>query len=219
MFNAAGVSLPGNIDVETPQGDIIGSQAGILQMALGGSVASGPTINLNAGTFAADGSVLVPGNIDFGSGSSGVIGGTLNANATGNIVGTFISRQNSTINAAQNFIGTLLSSGTATVSAGQAVSGTVIGITGASVSGGTVTAAVLSQNASVNGGSSTSTLGTTAAATTTSQNAAGQGSSDAKQQVAADTTQDDDERRRRKQAARPALTRRVGRVTVILPPA
>ncbi|HEX3799007.1 MAG TPA: filamentous hemagglutinin N-terminal domain-containing protein [Verrucomicrobiae bacterium] len=210
-----GVSLPGDITVETPRGNIHGDTAGILQLALGGDVAGGPTITLVAGTPAMGDTPAIPGNIDLGT--SGLIGGTVNITAQGNVGGTIISSQNSTINTTGSFSGTLLSAGSATVAAGGSVSGTVIGISGASVGGANVSASVLGQNVSVNGGAAQSTLGTTAAATSTAQSAAGTATADAKDQTTAtaDTTSSDDDLKKRKL---PVLARWVSRVTVILPP-
>jgi hypothetical protein len=95
------------------------------------------------------------------------------------------------------------------------VSGIIVGVGGASVSGGSdVTAQVLGQNVSVNGGAATSTLGTSAAATTAAT-AASASSSDQNQQQVAGNTQDDDPLK--KKGRGPLLARRVGRVTVILP--
>jgi filamentous hemagglutinin family protein len=209
--------LPGNITVETPHGSIISTLGGIQQYALNGSIAGGPTITLRAGTPASPGSPALPGDVDLGNG--GVVGGSINITAQGNIRGLIVSRQNSNIQAAQSFNGTLLSSGTANVSAGAgSISGAVVGIGGVSASGGgPITAALLGQNVSVGGGAAQSTLGTTATATTTSQAAAQQASSDSEKKVAfADTSSDDDEKRKRV-AKLPILTKRVGRVTVILP--
>jgi hypothetical protein len=210
-------TLPGNIDLETPRGDILANAGGILQEALSGNVeAPGPTITLNAGTAASDGSGGYKGNISLGA--AGVIGGSVTATANGNISGLVITRQDSSINAAGNFTGTVLSGGSASVGAGGTVAGTIIGVTGANVSGGQgVTADVLSQNASVNGASATSTLGTTATATAASQDAAGQATDSAKEQVASDDSQDDEKKKKKGQG--PALTHRVGRVTVLLPKA
>ena len=175
---------------------------------------------MTAGTAAvkdANGNIItpaIPGNIDMGS--SGLIGGAVDVTAQGNITGLFISRQSSTISAAQNFSGTLLSAGSADVSAGGTVAGVIIGVGGANVSG-TVTADVLGQNVSVNGGSAQSTLGTTATATAASQSAANQATSDAAKEVASDNSDDDDKKKKGKGG--PALARRTGRVTVILPKA
>lgn len=212
--------LPGNITVATPQGDITAGTGGILQEALDGSITPGPTVTLTAGT-PASGTPGTPGyspgyagNIDLGH--SGVIGGTVNVSANGNIIGQVVSRQNSTINAAQNFAGTLLSGGSANVSGGGTVSGTIVGVGGANVSGsGGVTASVLGQNVSVNGGAAQSTLGSSAAPTATAQAAAAQQSSQsATQDVAGNNTGNDEDDKKKKAAV---LVRRVSRVTVILP--
>ncbi len=210
-------SLPGNITVSTPRGDIIANQGGILQEALNGNTAAGPVINLTAGTTVgtfgqSDYQVIYVGNIDLGN--SGAIGGSINATASGNINGLIISRQNSNVNAAQNFSGTVLAGGTANLSVGGNVSGTVVGIGGVTASGGgTVTASLL--GTSVNGGGST--LGTTATATATSQAAASQASSDAKQQVASNNSGSDDDDKKKKKGL--PLLHRIKRVTVILPKA
>lgn len=208
--------LPGNITVETPRGDIVSTLGGIQQFALNGSVAGGPTINLTAGTPAVGGAAGYAGNIDLGQG--GVIGGTINATAQGNISGLIVSRQNANINAAQSFSGTLLSGGTANVTASAGtVSGTIIGIGGVNASGGSgVNASVLGQNVSIGGAAAQSTLGTSAAASSTSQAAAQQANADTQQQLAKANPDEDDSSK--KKAKSPGLVRRVGRVTVILPP-
>ena len=214
-----GSGLPGNITITTPRGDIVSSIGGIQQYALNGDVAGGPTITLTAGTKASGGSPAIPGNVDLGSG--GVIGGTINITAQGNVKGLIISRQDANISAAQSFSGTLLSGGQANVSAtAGSVSGTVIGIGGVSASGGQgVTAGVYSQNVSIGGGASQSTLGSKAEGTATSASAAGAANSDTRQQLANDTTptptaEDDLKKNKGK---RPVLTKH-SRVTVVLPP-
>ena len=215
-YQAPGINgLPGNITIETPNGDIISTLGGIQQFALNGSVAGGPTITLSAGTASSEGSPGHVGNVDLGQG--GVVGGTINISAQGSIKGLIVSRQNANINAAQSFSGTLLSGGTANVNASAGgVSGTIIGVSGVNASGGAgVTAAVMGQNVSIGGGAAQSTLGTTAAATSTSQAAAQQASSDAQQQLAKDSSQNDDDKKKRINP--PMLVKRVGRVTVILP--
>ena len=202
------VANPGNITVETPRGDINAGLAGIQQVALDGNVAAGPVINLTAG------SPSYTGNINLGQ--SGVIGGTVNATASGNITGVIVSRQNSNVQAAQNFIGTVVAGGNADVGAGGNVSGDIIGGTGANVSGGSgVTADVISGNANVNGVAS-STIGTSASATSSSQSAAQQASSQAAQQVAVNSSDDTDDTDVNKKK-KPALLRHIKRVTVILP--
>ncbi|MGC9944151.1 MAG: hypothetical protein ABSE48_20180, partial [Verrucomicrobiota bacterium] len=212
-------TVPGNITVETPQGNITSTLGGITQEALDGNIAGGPTITLTAGTFPS-GTPGQPGYMpgysgDVDLGQSGVIGGTVNISANGNITGLVISRQNSTINAAQNFSGSVISGGQANVGAGGSVSGVIVGVGGATVSGGSVSAAVLGQNVSVNGGAAESTLGNSAAATSTSQSAAQQANSQAQQQVAANSSDDDDSDTKNKK--KPGLMQHIKRVTVILP--
>jgi filamentous hemagglutinin family protein len=207
-------SLPGDITVLTPQGSIFASQGGILQDALNGNIGPGPRISLVAGTPAAPGAPGYKGDINLGD--SGVIGGTVDLQANGDINGLVISRQNSTINAAQSFVGTVLSGGSANLSAGGTIAGTVIGVSGVQASSGQgITASLLSQNVSVAGGQSQSTLGTTATATSTSQAAASTATADARQQVLGEASEEDD--KKKKKGAAPTLARRVGRVTVILP--
>jgi filamentous hemagglutinin family protein len=206
--------LPGNITVETPRGDIVANQGGILQTVTNGKLLPGPTITLVAGTMPSDGSPGYAGNIELGN--SGVIGGTVNLQANGNITGLVISRQDSTINAARSFSGTVLSGGTANLSAGGTISGIIIGVGGVNASGGAgVTATVLSQNAAVNGGQSESTLGTTAATSAVSRSASQEANTEAKQQVASGESQADDDK---KKVRKPVLTKR-SRVTVVLPKA
>jgi hypothetical protein len=218
QYQAVGSSgLPGNITVTTPQGDIVSDLGGIQQLVLHGTVPGDRTITLTAGTAPSDGSPGHAGNVNLGLG--GVIGGSINITAQGSVNGFIVSHQDATINAAQSFTGTLLSGGTANVTAtAGSVSGTVIGIGGANASGGAgVTASVLGQNVSIGGGVAQSTLGTTAAATSTSQAAAQQANTDTQQQLAKDTPPQDDDDTRKKRSKAPVLTKRVGRVTVILP--
>jgi filamentous hemagglutinin family protein len=205
-------SQPGNITVLAPKGDIIASLGGITQEALDGNTAAGPIITLTAGTFPTGNSPGYPGNIDLGE--SGVIGGTVNASANGNISGLIISRQNTTVTAAQDVNASVVSGGVADVSGGGNVVGVIVGVSGATVSGENVTASVLGQNVSVNGGASQSTLGASATATTTSQAAANQADTQAGQQLANDAGNADDDKKK-KQLLPPI--RRVKRVTVILP--
>jgi hypothetical protein len=205
---------PGNITVETPQGDIRASVGGILQEALNGNVAPGPTITLTAGTKPSDGNPGFAGNIDLGN--SGVIGGAVNLSANGDIKGVVISRQDSTVDASHNFSGTLVSGGTANLSAGGNISGTVFGVGGVKASGDVSGATLLGQNVSANGGASQSTLGATAQASVASQAASAQSSNESKEQVASDKPAEEDLNKNKKKAS---LVRRVGRVTVILPKA
>ena len=205
-------SAPGNITVDAPRGDITASLGGITQEALDGNTATGPTITLTAGTPASATSPGYSGNIDLGQ--SGVIGGTVNLTANGNITGLIISRQNSTVNAAQNVGVSVISGGTADVSGGGSVSGVIVGAGGVSVSGGSVTATALGQNVSVNGGASQSTLGSSATATGAAQSAANQADAQAREQLANNDGNTEDPNKKQKPLP---VIRRVKRVTVILP--
>jgi len=94
--------------------------------------------------------------------------------------------------------------------------GIVIGVGGVSASGGQgITASLLGQSVSVGGGQAQSTLGTSTTASSTSQAAAQTANTDAKEQVASNAADEDD--KKKKKGNGPALARRVGRVTVILP--
>jgi filamentous hemagglutinin family protein len=212
-----GSPVPGNITVNAPLGNISSSAAGVLQLALDGHVSSSSTVKLTAGT---EPDPNVPGsgflgNIDLGDGS-GVIGGTVILNATGDIKGLVISSGNSTITAGQTFSGVNLSAGTSTVSASD-ISGTVIAIGGITASGVTAGATLLSQNVSVGGAASQSTLGTTATATSTATAAAASESNSGSDTNKLAFAQNEDDLK--KGAGRPLLAKTTGRVTVILPPA
>ena len=203
-----GSGQPGNITVLTPKGNIVSSRGGISQFALNGSIAGGPVVTLEAGTV---GVAATPdqGNIILGAG--GVVGGTVNLTAQGNIQGLIVSRQNANVSAQQNVGITLLSGGNANVSSGGSTSGTIVGIGSVNVSGaGGVTAALLGQNVSVGGGAAISTLGTSSGATASSQAAAQQSSQADTQQVASGNSEDDNKNKKK------PVIRKVSRVTVLL---
>ena len=54
----------GNITVETPEGNIVASKGGIVQIALGPVARNDATINLDAGSKNSDGTVAYVGNVD-----------------------------------------------------------------------------------------------------------------------------------------------------------
>ena len=206
--------IPGDITVETPQGDIVADQGGITQEALHGDFSGTPSVNLTAGTFPSgtpgspNYSPGYAGNINLGQ--AGVIGGNVNVSANGNVEGLIISRDNTTIIATKQVIVTVLAGGQADVS-GQAVTGLIVGLGGANVTGD-VTADVLGENVSVDGGGPQNTLGTTATASAAAQSAANQSSSQSQQTLASNSSTDDDSKKKKKQP----LLQHVKRVTVIL---
>jgi len=205
---------PGNITVNTPQGDIIATLGGILQEALNGNVAAGPTITLTAGTPAGgDWNSTAPpvyvGNINLGQ--SGVIGGTVVIKNTGKLSGVVISSRNTDITSHSISDLTVLAIGKATVtSQGSDGPVTIIGGQGVSANG-VGSATLLGQNVSVNGGAATSTLGNSANATSSSQAASSSASQTADSQVASTDTGEDDQKKKKK-----PLLQKTSRVTVLL---
>jgi len=167
---------------------------------------------LTAGTPASGGSPAIHGDIILGS--SGLIGGTVNLTAEGDIEGLIVSRQNSTVRAAQNLNVTLLSAGTATVGAGGTISGRDYRRWGHLGVGRLISATLLSKMSRSAADNPNPRLGSSATATATSQAASQQANSDVQQRVSSDSSKDDD---MKKGAKKPTITRRVGRVTVILP--
>ena len=108
---------------------------------------------------------------------------------------------------------TALAQGTISANAGGTVSGTIIGVGGVSASGSAVDATVLSQNASVNGGSTGDTFAQGTAANATSSAMSADSSANKSIQTAA--TEDEDLLKKKKGIS---LAQKVSRVTVILPP-
>lgn len=200
---------PGNIVVNAPKGNIIASAGGIVQIALNG-VKSVSSISLTAG-----------GNID--ASGSGVIGNNVSLKADGTIKGLIVAQKDISISAQQNVAVTAIGSGNVNVSSGGTISGTIVGVGNVSVSGASVDAAMLSQgNVSANSANvgSSSAFTSANAAGTTSQGAAASSEQQVKKTVvaSANTPGDDEElKKKRGPDTSPAITRRVGRVTVILP--
>ncbi len=203
----------GDILVETPQGDIIASAGGIVQIPLNGIGSSLGTVALRAGTEDANGNVIYEGNID--ASGSGVIGSTVKLEASGDIKGLVFARDNLDIDAKQNVTVTALAGGNASVNAGDTISGTIIGVGSVNASGATVDAALLSQNVSTSGDASASQQGFTQgnAAASASQSLAGD---DKAKEAVAEKKSDEEELAKKRQPG-PRLAKTTGRVTVILP--
>jgi hypothetical protein len=202
----------GNILVETPQGNITASAAGIVQLPLNGKDSSSATVVLLAGEDK-NGNIITPDmNIDLGG--SAVVGSDVTLKASGDINGLVFARNNANVNAQQNVNVTVLAEDTANVSGGGDVSGTIIGVGGVSASGGSVEAALLS-NKSISG----STSGESGLAPGTAANAASQGmasDNSASPVKNAETTATDDDEKKKK--TKVVLAQKTGRVTVILAP-
>jgi len=208
----------GSITVETPQGDIIASQGGIVQLALGSTAHNDATINLNAGSRNSDGSIAYVGNVD--ASGSGVIGGEVNINATGNINGLVVASISASVTAALNVNATVLSQGGASVSAGGTASGTVVGLSSVSVKGGTgdtasaLSAGSVSQSGTPSGGAvAAAPTGSNSNNSAATQTQAAQ-STPASTQVA-DNSESEEAKKKRARASK--LKEYVGRVTVLLP--
>ncbi len=199
---------PGSITVVTHKGNIISGQGGISQIALNGSIASGPSVNLTAGIT---GVAPTPdqGNILLGG---AVVGGTINVDATGKVQGFYVSQQNLNITGL-SFTGSGVAGQTANLSTSEAGGPTVVvGIGGINASGLGGNATLLSQNVSGSGGSSTSTLGTSVSASSASQAAAQQSSQAGEQQGSDNSTGEENQNKKKK---KPAI-QKINRVTVLL---
>lgn len=204
----------GNIVVDTPRGDIVASAGGVVQIPLNGVGANAGTVSLTAGTRDGNGQVIHVGNID--ASGSGVIGGTVKLEASGDIKGLVFARENIELSAQQSVNVTALAQGGVNVSAGGNVSGTIIGVGSVTASGGgTVDAALLSQNISASGNVTSSQVGFSqgSAANATSQ---GVTTEEPAETTAASKPSEEDDLKRRTAPA-PRLVRTTGRVTVILP--
>lgn len=205
----------GNILVETPEGNISASAAGIVQIPLNHTSAKAGMVTLIAGSEAANGQVLYVGNIDVSG--SGVIGGNVNLKATGSIIGSIVARNNLSISALQNVSVSAFAAGDASVNAGGTVSGALIGMDGINVSAGTIDAELLSQNISANGNVTSSQIGfaagTAAHATAQSESVAAPTNGLA----LAGAPAGPEERGRQDRGGKPQLERFSGRVTVLPP--
>ena len=199
----------GNVLVETPQGNITATAAGIVQLPLNSLDSSTATVTLLAGEDA-NGNVISPGrNIDVSG--SGAIGSVVTLKASGDISGLVFARNDANVNAQQNVNVTVLAEGTANVSAGGNVSGTIIGVGGITASGSSVDASLLSNNSISGATSGQSGLAQGTAANATSQSMA---SEDATKAVASTDDTDDEKKKKGKGVT---LAQKTGRVTVILP--
>jgi filamentous hemagglutinin family protein len=210
LFPAPGYTV-GNILIETPNGDINASHGGILQLPLNGINSAAATVTLLAGEDAS-GNIISPGR-NINASGSGVIGGTVELKASGNINGLVIASGNINISAQQNVDVTALAQGTGDLSAGGTISGTIIGVGGISASGaGGITAALLSNNSISGATSGQSGLAQGTAANATSQAAS---NNDSNQTADKSTTSGDTDDLKKKSIT---LAQKVGRVTVLLPP-
>jgi filamentous hemagglutinin family protein len=203
----------GNITVETPHGDILASQGGIVQVALGSASGRDASISLQAGSTDTDGTVHVGKIVATGS---GVIGGNVTMKATGDIQGVVVAQSDLNIASRQNVSVTAIGQGTVNISASGTVSGTVVGIGAVNVSGQSISANMVSTAVSASG--EVTAASTAPQAASPPPSGAGQSANQAAQAATqtdtAQTGNGDDAKRKK---GKPQLTRYVGRVRVILP--
>jgi hypothetical protein len=211
----ASQSTVGNILVEAPQGNIVTSAGGIAQVPLNGVNERAGTVTLVAGSVDSSGKVLFTGNID--ATGSGVIGSTVNLTATGQITGLVVARDNVDIVARQNVSVTALAQGIVTVTSGGTASGTYIGIGGISATAVNVDAALLSQNIVTSGALNSNQIGFTPGTAAAATSQAVQPAEPQKMAAAEGKAEESDELKRKTGAARPRLSKTVGRVTLIMP--
>jgi hypothetical protein len=215
----------GNILVEAPNGNVNANAGGIVQLPLNGENNANSLVEVLAGYELRDGQgnpltaadiangtpVQVSAGRNLDASGSGIIGNTVNLQASGNIVGVIFARDNLNVTAQQNVNVTALSEGTANISAGDTISGTIIGVGGINASGSSIDASLLSNNSISGTTSGQSGLSQGTAANGTSQGM--QAEDSAKAPDSTDST-DDDLKKKNKGVA---LAARSSRVTVLLP--
>ena len=200
-------SIPGDITVLTPQGDIIASVGGILQQSFDVNAASFPSlVTLQAGTPGAGGfgsadPPLYIGNIDVEP--AGVLGISIDLKATGVIKGLIIGKK--TVNVLGD------------VGPGLILGPTVIVHSTGSPGDGTGPTIIATKSGTSDAPGNLITPGSMAPATATvaSQAAAQQSSSDATQ-IADNSLGEKDDNKEKSKKAQPLL-KHMKRVTVILP--
>ena len=208
-------SQVGNILIETPRGDIRAGQGGIVQLSFGSLDNPNATLTLSAGSTATDGTVY-KGSIL--ASSSGILGKQVELKATGDVVGLIIAQGNLDISSKQNVNVVAIGQGAVTVNAAGSVGGTLVAAGGLTVGGGgSFNANVISAPgaANVNGSASGSTSTGSAAPVAST---AGQSSTKQAETGVAGGTGAASEDDPKKKKNLPTLVKRVGRVTVILPP-
>jgi filamentous hemagglutinin family protein len=216
----------GNILVEAPNGNVNASAGGIVQLPLNGVNTAASIVEVLAGLELRDSSgnpvsaanissgtpVQVSGSRNIDATGSGVIGSTVNLDASGSVTGVIFARNDIAINAQQNVNVTALAQGSINVSSGGTISGTLIGVGGISASGGSIDAN-LESNSGIYGdtsGSKGMSQSSAASATSAAASASEAGPAAAK----TDTGPDDDVLKKKKPIN---LARKVSRVTVLLP--
>jgi len=200
----------GDILVETPEGNITATSAGIVQVPLNGTSAKSGSVTLTAGTVDASGSVVHEGSIDVSG--SGVIGANVSLKATGDIKGTIVARNNLGITSLQSVMVAAYATGDINVNAANTVSGTLIGVNSINLNAGEIDASLQSQNVNATGHLNNSEVGFSpiTVANSTSQ------SIEASPSTQVMASQDDDEKKKLPRGEKQAKIKKLtGRVTVL----
>ena len=218
----------GNILVEAPNGNVNASAGGIVQLPLNGvneassivDVLAGYELRdaqnnpLDAGDIASGTAVLVSPGRNIDASGSGVIGSTVQLEASGNITGAIFARNNLNINAQQNVNVTALSEGSINVNSGGSISGTLIGVGGIAASGASDSANLESNNGITGNTSGSKGLGQGTAANGAAEAASASQANSATSGAKTVGSDDEDLLKKKKPIT---LARKVSRVTVILP--
>lgn len=202
-----GTATVGDIIVTAPKGDVVARSGGIVQSPFNGTSGVNSKVSVSAGS---PGHV---GNID--ASGSGIIGGTIKLDATGDIKGVVFASGAADIKTPQVASLTLIAQGPVTVSA-AGLSGTLISFSSISVDSTSINASlqanVVSTGATQNTSASGFASGNAATATATAASADSGKKSDSSKTLAA--TDDDD---LNKKKSKPLLAQTKPRVTVLLP--
>ena len=193
----------GDIYVEATQGSIVASKGGVLQLAFNGNNAGSPNIKLKA-------------KHDIDSSNSGIIGGSVDLEAGGNITGLVVAKENINIKSDQSVSVTALAQqGSVSVSASSVSGTTAVGGGGVNVDAGSISSSTLVAN-SVNakGDQTGVSSGVGTANVSGAQTKVTQETADT---VAKKSDTEEESEQKKRLASAPALARTVSRVTVILP--
>jgi filamentous hemagglutinin family protein len=190
----------GNITLDAPNGSVNAQQGGVIQIAFNGANAKDNFIQITAGD-------------DINAQGSGIIGSNIKLSAGGNINGVVIGSQSINIDSAQNVNVTAVSSGNVDINASGDVSGTIVSGGNLDVSGSSIDASLVAENVSASGDTAGASMGIPQSNVATVNTPVADNATTAS--AKADTDAGDDEKKKRKPVA---LTQKVSRVTVTLPP-
>jgi len=202
-----GKATVGDICVAALQGDVIARTGGIVQAPFNGTPGQNARVDITAG------SPGYIGNIDaFGS---GIIGGTINLDATGDVNGVVFASGSADIKTPQNINVTLIAQGPVNVTGGT-LTGTLISFSSISVDSGSINASLQANTVSTGGTQNTGASGFGAgnAAVSTATSAAADSSKKSDGDKTTDVAEDEEAKKKR---PKPFLAQTKARVTVNWP--